>query len=134
MATVTFCKTCYGDFVFDFEYTIYGSQLVSFQFRVREPISGDISDFEAISNGQGIITFYENDGHVMIRAKDGNVSFEIWTATGHGEMRLDVPFTLCRQALVESFHERRFLEEDEDEADEARTTQLATGNDDNTDD
>jgi hypothetical protein len=115
MATVTFCKTCYGDFVFDFEYTVCGSQL---QFRIREPILGDISDFEAVASGQGTITFYNDEERVLIMAKDGNVSFEICSAGGYGEMKFTVPFTLCRQALVESFEERKFLEEDDEHDDE----------------
>lgn len=115
---VTFSNTCYGNFVFDFEYTVYGNQVVSFEFKIVDPLRGTVSDFEAVADGQGTITFCCIVGGISkIVAKDNLVSFEI--GIGDSAMQLAVPFALCQRALIESFHERQLLEENsDDETDE----------------
>ena len=113
MTTVTFSKTCNGDFVFEF---VYKRFVVSVEFGIRDPMSGDISDFEAVSSGQGTLTFCEASGaNISIHAKNNTVSFEILNPVGNSEMKINLPFALCQRALVESFHERQALEENSDD-------------------
>ena len=73
-----------------------------------DPKAGDISDFEAVSNGLGKITFCDSNGVVVINANGKTVSFEI-SKQGDGVIRLNLPFETCRQALLESFEARKLL-------------------------
>ena len=85
-----------------------------------DPISGDISDFEAVSNGKGTVTFCDSNGDVRIVANGKTVSFDVskYGEGGDGEISVSLPFEMCRKALAESLHFRMLMGEEDEEDEE----------------
>ena len=107
MTSITFRQNADGiifDVVFD-----QGKTSIFF----ADPTTGDISDFEAVSKGLGIIRFCDAKGLVYIKAKNGLVSFEVSTSGsgGDGEIFMTLPFKICQKALIESFESRKLMDD-----------------------
>ena len=86
---------------------------------ITDPGSGDISDFEKVSTGNGKIIFCDSNGHVTIEASKSGVSFSVGKsgAGGDGYITITLPFEICQEALVQSLDARRLCKDNDSDLD-----------------